>query len=72
MSTVNLAGEVKKVQIVRKESADSIKLAAQIIFEFEPTSKGIAELQDLIAMQELPVKVTITGQQIELPVAKAQ
>jgi hypothetical protein len=71
MGTVRLDGEVKTVQIARKETADSIKLVARIVFEFEPTAKGLSELQDLIALQELPVNLTITGQQLELPAAKA-
>lgn len=71
-NTVKLDGEVKTIQLARKETADKIVLVARVLLEFTPTEKGISELQDLMAMQELPVNVTITGQQMELPMAKAK
>lgn len=67
MGTVKLDGEVKTIQLARKETAEKIVLVARVLLEFVPTEKGIAELQDLMAMQELPVNVTITAQQFDLP-----
>jgi len=73
MGTVRLNGEVKTITTGRKEDKDgNIKLVARVMIEFTPTEKGIAELQDLIAMQELPVNVTLTPQQFDLPMAKAK
>ena len=66
MSSVKISGEVKTVQLARKEDKESIKLMARIVIEFQPTAKGIQELQDLIAMQELPVNITISAQQMAL------
>jgi hypothetical protein len=64
MGTVRLDGEVKTITTGRKEDREgNIKLVARVLIEFTPTEKGIAELQDLIAMQELPVNVTISAQQ---------
>ena len=68
MGTVRLDGEVKTIQLARKETAEKIVLVARVLLEFTPTEKGIAELQDLMAMQELPVNVTITAQQFDLPI----
>ena len=66
-NTVRISGEVKNVTIGRKEIKESISLVAKILIEFTPTEKGITELQDLIAMQELPVNITISNQQMPLP-----
>jgi len=71
-NTVRISGEVKNISTGRKEDKDGIRLVAKVMIEFVPTEKGIAELQDLMAMQELPVNVTITAQQGELPLQKAQ
>jgi len=67
---VKIQGEVKNLTIGRKEDKDGIHLVAKVVIEFIPTEKGIAELQDLLAMQELPVNVTITAQQLDLMAAK--
>lgn len=67
---VKISGEVKNIAIGRKEDKDGIHLVAKILIEFIPTEKGVAELQDLMAMQELPVNVTITAQQLDLVAAK--
>ena len=73
MGTVKLDGEVKTITTGRKLDAEgNPKLVARVLIEFVPTEKGISELQDLIAMQELPVNVVITAQQIDLPMAKAK
>jgi len=72
MGTVRLDGEVKTIQLARKETSDNIQLVARVVLEFTPTEKGIAELQDLLAMQELPVNVVITAQQFDLPAVKAK
>ena len=64
MGTVRLDGEVKTITTGRKEDREgNIKLVARVLIEFTPTEKGIAELQDLIAMQELPVSVLISATQ---------
>ena len=68
MGTVKLDGEVKTITTGRKEDREgNIKLVARVLIEFVPTEKGIAELQDLIAIQDLPVNVVITAQQFDLP-----
>ena len=73
MGTVKIDGEVKQITTGRKlDSEGNLKLVARVLIEFVPTEKGIAELQDLIALQELDVHVTITAQQMELPMAKAK
>jgi hypothetical protein len=72
MGTVRLDGEVKTITLGRKEDKEgNAKLTARVLIEFVPTEKGITELQDLIAMQELPVNVSITSQQMDLPMKKA-
>jgi hypothetical protein len=64
MGTVKIDGEVKQITTGRKEDKEgNIKLVARVLIEFTPTEKGTAELQDLIALQELPVNVTISAQQ---------
>lgn len=69
---VKIDGEVKTITTGRKEDREgNIKLVARILIEFEPTEKGIADLQDLIALQELPVNVSIVAQQYGLPMVKA-
>ena len=68
MGTVKLDGEVKTITTGRKEDKEgNIKLVARVLIEFVPTEKGISELQDLIAIQDLPVNVVITAQQFDLP-----
>jgi hypothetical protein len=72
-NTVKIDGEVKQITTGRKlDSEGNPKLVARVLIEFVPTEKGIAELQDLIAMQELDVHVTIAAAQMELPMAKAK
>ena len=72
MGTVKIDGEVKQITIGRKEDkGGNPKLVVRVIIEFVPTEEGIAELQDLIAIQELCVLVTITAQQMDLPISKA-
>ena len=72
MGTVKLDGEVKQITTGRKlDSEGNPKLVARVLIEFVPTERGIAELQDLIALQELDVHVTITAQQMELPLKDA-
>lgn len=66
-NTVKIDGEVKSIAIGRKEDKDGIHLVAKVLIEFIPTEKGIEELQDLLAMQELPVKISITSAQLDLP-----
>jgi hypothetical protein len=69
---VKIDGELKTISIGRKpEKEGTAKLVARVILEFEPTEKGIAELQDLIAMQDQFVNVVISTRQIELPLPKA-
>jgi hypothetical protein len=64
MGTVRIDGEVKTITTGRKEDREgNIKLVARVLIEFTPTEKGISELQDLIAMQELPVSVLISATQ---------
>lgn len=64
MNTVRIDGEVKTITTGRKEDKEgNISLVARVLIEFVPTEKGIADLQDLIALQELPVNVTIAAQQ---------
>lgn len=72
-NTVKLDGEVKTITTGRKlDSEGNPKLVARVLIEFVPTEKGIAELQDLLAMQELDVRVTIAAAQLELPIAKTK
>lgn len=73
MGTVRIDGEVKQITTGRKlDSEGNPKLVARVLIEFVPTEKGISELQDLIALQELPVNILITGQQRELFTAAAK
>ena len=70
---VKIDGEIRNVSISRKvDREENAKLVAKVVIEFEPSEKGIAELQDLIAMQDQEVNVVFTGRQIELPLTKAQ
>jgi len=70
---VKIDGEVKTVSVARKVDRDDVpKLVARVVIEFEPTEKGITELQDLIGMQDQLVNVVFTGRQIELPLAKGK
>jgi hypothetical protein len=71
MGTVKLDGEVKTITTGRKLGSEgNPKLVARVLIEFVPTEKGIQELQDLIALQEMDVHVSISAQQYELPIAK--
>lgn len=70
MGQVKLDGEVKRVAITRKtDDAGNGKLVAQVVLEFVPTDRGISELQDLIAMQDRLINVSISDRQIDLPLA---
>lgn len=72
-NTVKIDGEVKQITTGRKlDSEGNPKLVARVLIEFVPTEKDISELQDLIAMQELDVHVTIAAAQMDLPMATAK
>ena len=65
---VKIDGVVKKIDIDRRpEKEGPAKLVARVIIEFEPTERGISELQDLIAMQNDLVNIQIVARQIEMP-----
>ena len=66
-NTVRIDGEIKTINLARKDKEGNIKLVARVLIEFVPTEKGISELQDLIDIQDLPVNVVITAQQFDLP-----